>query len=233
MSENGPANNQITKDDVKATEGVTKSGSDAPDKLETVVIDDEGDADVIDDEQLDEYQEMVDQLGGFPVCSRDAERVTAFLSSLMSLPYQDKVKINSLSMVAEDHADSRQSSARLYDCIRKPLVSPSVSRDRKLPLVYVLDSILKNVKGNFIPIMEEDIKTWMPLVHTALAEDQRQKLKRVWTMWHEFHIFREDAWKEMGQCFLTAQTVATRAVCLVIFAYSRRPIRVCLSFSNH
>jgi pre-mRNA cleavage complex 2 protein Pcf11 len=119
-------------------------------------------------------------------------------------------------MVAEDHADSRQSSALLYDCIRKPLVSHSVSRDRKLPLVYVLDSILKNVKGNFIPIMEEDVKTWMPIVHAALPDDQRKKLKRVWNMWHEFHIFREDAWKEMGQCFAEEQ-VATRAVRIVIF----------------
>jgi hypothetical protein len=67
MSENGPLNSQISKDDVKESEGVTTSGSDAPDKPERVVIDDEDDDDVIDEEQLEEYQEMVDQLGGFPV----------------------------------------------------------------------------------------------------------------------------------------------------------------------
>lgn len=147
----------------------------------------------------------------------DTELGTAFFSSHLSSFAQDKVKINSLSMVAEDHADSRQSSALLYDCIRKPLVSPKVSRDRKLPLVYVLDSILKNVKGNFIPVMEEDIKTWMPVVHNVLSEDERKKLKRVWNMWHEFHIFKEDSWKEMGQCFTAPPQVATRAVCTSFF----------------
>ena len=135
---------------------------------------------------------------------------------------QDKVKINSLSMVAEDHAESKQSAAALYDCIRKPLVSPSVSRDRKLPLVYVLDSILKNVKGNFIPIIEADAKTWMPIVHEALPDDLRLKLKRVWNMWKEFKIFNDEAWKEMGECFSapppeTLRKVAgiTRAVCVL------------------
>jgi hypothetical protein len=52
----------------------------------------------------------------------------------------------------------------------------------------------------------------MPIVHNVLADDDRKKLKRVWNMWHEFNIFKEDSWKEMGQCF-TAPQVATRAVC--------------------
>ena len=125
---------------------------------------------------------------------------------------QDKVKINSLSMVAEDHATSKQSAAALYDCIRKPLISSSVSRDRKLPLVYVLDSILKNVKGQFIPLVEKDAKTWMPIVYKALPEDQGTKLKRVWNMWKEFHIFSEASWKEMGECFSTPTETKNRSV---------------------
>jgi pre-mRNA cleavage complex 2 protein Pcf11 len=63
----------------------------------------------------------------------------------VTVQLQDKVKINSLSMVAEDHADSLQSAAAIYNVIREPLISPSVHSDRKLPLVYVIDSILKNV----------------------------------------------------------------------------------------
>lgn len=119
-------------------------------------------------------------------------------------------------MVAEDHANSKKSSAALYDCIRKPLVSSIASRDRKLPLVYVLDSILKNVKGNFIPIVEKDAKTWMPIVYAALSEPERQKLKRVWNMWHEFNIFQEERWKEMGACFSAAPSMVAgvaRTVC--------------------
>lgn len=104
-------------------------------------------------------------------------------------------------MVAEDHADSPKSAAALYDCIRTPLTSPNVSKERKLPLVYVLDSILKNVKGEYIRIVEKDAKTWMPLVYNALPEDQGKKLKRVWNMWRDVKLFSEDSWKEMGECF--------------------------------
>lgn len=68
MSESGPNLNQNLNGNVIETEGVEKSGSNAPNKPETIVIDDEEDDDVIDVDQLDEYQEMVDQLGGFPVC---------------------------------------------------------------------------------------------------------------------------------------------------------------------
>ncbi|KAG7359602.1 RNA polymerase II-binding domain containing protein [Nitzschia inconspicua] len=136
--------------------------------------------DEIDQEQLDEYKEMVDDLGAFP----------------------DKVKINSLSMVAEDHADSSRSAAAIYNVIRQPLVAPNVHSDRKLPLVYVIDSILKNVKGEFIPIIENDAKNWMPLVYKALPDDKRVKLKKVWNLWKEAGVFSStERWEEMGLCF--------------------------------
>jgi pre-mRNA cleavage complex 2 protein Pcf11 len=114
---------------------------------------------------------------------------------------QDKVKINSLSMVAEDHADSRHNAGAIYQVIRQPLVSKSVPGDRKLPLVYVIDSILKNVKGKFIPVIENDAKNWLPVVHQKLSEDKRTKLKKVWNLWKDAGVFSEDSWKEMGSCF--------------------------------
>lgn len=111
------------------------------------------------------------------------------------------MKINSLSMVAEDHADSEMNAAAIYDVIRNPLVSSTISSDYKLPLVYVIDSILKNVKGKFIPVIEKDAKSWMPVVHQALPEDKRAKLKKVWNLWREAGVFEEAKWREMGQCF--------------------------------
>jgi pre-mRNA cleavage complex 2 protein Pcf11 len=112
---------------------------------------------------------------------------------------QDKVKINSLSMVAEDHADSRHNAAAIYNVIRKRLIEANV--DYKLPLVYVIDSILKNVKGNYIKVIEQDVKTWMPIVHQALSEDNGVKLKKVWNLWKDGCIFEESKWREMGSCF--------------------------------
>lgn len=107
-------------------------------------------------------------------------------------------------MVAEDHAESKKNAKAIYGCIRKPLMTSRVSRDFKLPLVYVIDSILKNVRGQFIPIIEEDAKNWMPVVCDVLNEQQRTKLKKVWNTWRECGIFGEASWREMGSCFTNA-----------------------------
>ena len=136
----------------------------------------------IDDEQLEEYKEMVKDLGTFP----------------------DKVKINSLSMVAEDHAESSRNATAIYNIIRESLVSTDVHCDRKLPLVYLIDSILKNVKGKFIPIVENDAANWFPVVYKALPEGKCDKLEKVWNLWNKgtnVGVFAKDKWEEMGRCF--------------------------------
>jgi pre-mRNA cleavage complex 2 protein Pcf11 len=143
----------------------------------------------IEEEQLEEYKEILERMGNFA----------------------DKVTVNSLSMVAEDHADSPSSAAAIYGCIRDPLLSPTVAAGRKLPLVYVMDSILKNVKGEYRKLIEEDAHEWMPVVHKALGEEQRAKLKRVWNTWREFRIFPEDKLERMGQCFVDAEQDARSA----------------------
>ena len=111
------------------------------------------------------------------------------------------MKINSLSMVAEDHADSKNNAKAIYMCIRNPLVDPKVAPDRKLPLVYVIDSILKNVKGKFIPVIEKDAKDWMTVVYKSLSDDKRVRLKKVWDLWKQAGVFPEASWKEIGACF--------------------------------
>jgi pre-mRNA cleavage complex 2 protein Pcf11 len=112
---------------------------------------------------------------------------------------KDKVKINSLTMVAEDHADTKASAKAIYDIIRKRIMS--TSRDNLLPLVYVLDSILKNVKGKFIDVVEFDVANWMPVVYRQLQKPQRAKLQKMWRSWNAFKIFSADSWKAMGECF--------------------------------
>lgn len=137
----------------------------------------EDDEESIDEEQLEDYEDMVEQLGSFP----------------------DKVKINSLSMVAEDHADSKKSAMAIYNTIRKQLLG--TSQDKMLPLVYVLDSILKNAKGEYIPIVEDDAANWIPEVHRRLHDSERIKLQKVWRTWSEFKIFSTDHLRAMGLCF--------------------------------
>ena len=146
--------------------------------------------DLIDDEQLEEFEEMLDQLGAFA----------------------DKVTINSLSMVAEDFKDSRMSASKLYGTIRDRLLSSSVGPERKLPLVYAVDSILKNARGGpYGLLVERDGADWMGRVHSVLGDEGRNKLKRVWNTWKEFGVFGEETWKRIGRCFVEAEEQATKA----------------------
>jgi pre-mRNA cleavage complex 2 protein Pcf11 len=145
--------------------------------------DNDDDDDAVDEEQIEEYQEMLDGLGAHP----------------------DKLKINSLSMVAEDFAASARMAAALYGTIRTPLLSASVPRENKLPLVYVVDSLLKNVKGNFTGLIESDAKNWMPVVYEQMPSDEhRAKLRRVWESWKTFQLFSDQSWEDMGVCFVEA-----------------------------
>jgi pre-mRNA cleavage complex 2 protein Pcf11 len=152
----------------------------------------------IDEEQIEDYCSMLDRLGNFP----------------------EKVVINSLSMAAEDFASSRSSAMKIYNCILERLVdtnTPGVSySDRKLPLVYVLDSLLKNVKGVFIDIIQGDAVNWMTTVFDIFDRagkvDEKARLRKVWNTWREQGIIKDvDRWREIGKCFLEAEERAKAA----------------------
>jgi pre-mRNA cleavage complex 2 protein Pcf11 len=103
-------------------------------------------------------------------------------------------------MIAEDHAESKEASKKIYECIRDKLLSSA--GDYKLPIMYVVDSILKNAKGLYVTLFEEDAPKWMPSVYRALPDEARRaKLRKVWDTWKDFSLFRDDKWMEMGECF--------------------------------
>ena len=139
----------------------------------------------MNDEQLTEYKNMLQQLGAHP----------------------DKIIINTLSMIAEDYSVSFPKSAEaVYGAIRDLLLSNAVAPACKVPLVYVIDSILKNVKGLYIDIMRKDIAQWMESVYKILTssgnENARIKLRKVWNTWNEFRIFAPEDLKAIGKCFI-------------------------------
>lgn len=147
----------------------------------------------IDEEQVEDYCEMLDKLGNFP----------------------EKVAINSLSMAAEDFDSSPKSASVIFNCIRSRLVDCATagisSPDRKLPLVYVLDSLLKNVKGVYIDIILGDAADWLTAVYNifdkAKKEDEKARLKKVWNSWKQFGVIKdEERWRQIGQCFLTTES---------------------------
>jgi CID domain len=112
-------------------------------------------------------------------------------------------------MVAEDHADSRKNAAAIYNVIKESLISKQVSSDRKLPLVYLIDSILKNVKGKYISIIEADATNWLSIVYPSLPDDKRTKLKKVYNLWRDAGVFSEASWKKMGAALVSAPASST------------------------
>ena len=149
----------------------------------------------IDEEQVEDYCEMLEKLGNFP----------------------EKVAINSLSMAAEDFDSSPKSAAVIFNCVRSRLVdctTPGISSpDRKLPLVYVLDSLLKNVKGVYIDIILGDAADWLTAVYNifdkARKEDEKARLKKVWNSWKQFGVITdEERWRQIGQCFVATESSA-------------------------
>jgi hypothetical protein len=127
---------------------------------------------------------------------------------------QDKVSINLLSMVAEDFSDRESSSNKIYKVIRDRLLTAE-SSNFVLPVMYVLDSILKNNHKQqpeiFRSLVEQDAAEWMPTLHRRLDANQRVKLQKVWKTWYNdtFRLFDETTWKTMGQCFTSSQAATT------------------------
>lgn len=128
------------------------------------------------------------------------------------MSFQEKAAINALSISAEDFSSSPSSASIIYNCIRARLfadeLATSNAESRKLiPLVYVIDSLLKNVGGAYIDIILNDASTWMPHVHSILHragdQDGKARLKKVWNTWRDFGVVKdEERWKNIGQCFV-------------------------------
>lgn len=152
----------------------------------------EGDDDEEMQEQLEEYRELLEELGN----------------------HADKVTINLLTMVAEDNASDLRSASSLYNCIRELLISPTIHPERKLPLVYVIDSILKNVKQHFISLIEIDALTWIPVVYTTLdkhpnTKAQKVKLRKVIQTWKDFQVFQLESVQKMITCYEDVEANST------------------------
>ena len=77
----------------------------------------------------------------------DADAAAAYASALEDLTFNSKPVINSLTMIAEESARDVGAVAAIVSTIEETLRSRPP--DKKLPVMYLLDSISKNVKGKF------------------------------------------------------------------------------------
>lgn len=102
-------------------------------------------------------------------------------------------------MVAEDYSDSMSGATSIYQVIRDRLLK--APREKLLPLVYAVDSIIKNAKGHYIAIVEKDAENWIPIVYAKLQEVQQAKFQKMWKTWNDARIFSPESLKAMGRCF--------------------------------
>ena len=134
-----------------------------------------------------------------------------FFIDMHDFSKKDKVLINALTMIAEDYSTAfPESCAAIYQLIHQRLCSKTLRPECKLSLVYLVDSILKNVRGFFTKIMAPKISEWMKPLFDELKEDANGKLRRVWDTWktNNFSIFSEEEWAKMGKCFIAQDAKA-------------------------
>ena len=102
-------------------------------------------------------------------------------------------------MVAEDYSDSESAAKAIYQIIRNRLLK--APREKLLPLVYAVDSILKNAKGHYVQIVEKDAENWIPAVYKQMMDTEKAKLQKVWKTWNDSRIFTPESLKAMGRSF--------------------------------
>jgi len=105
-----------------------------------------------------------------------------YKSALSDLTFNSKPLINVLTMLAEENSDYGQVIVQVIcDRIKK------VNVDQKMPALYLLDSILKNIGGNYVTIISKYIVE--VFCHTfESANDERKrmqlfKLRNTWTQY--------------------------------------------------
>lgn len=128
-------------------------------------------------------------------------------------------------MVAEDYSDSKPAANAIYQVIRDRLLKSP--REKLLPLVYAIDSILKNAKGHYTAVVEQDAGNWIPLVYGQLQEPQKAKLEKVWKTWNDARIFSPESLKAMGQCFDENVSGKSLSTSMAPVAGINRTVRTC------
>ncbi len=131
----------------------------------------------------------------------EAQEIKAeYASQLLSLgSHADKVQINALTMIAEDSSEYAES---IYACIRTRLLHPSTRSGEKLPLIYLLDSILNNVRGSaYTSVISGDIHLVFHSVLTSVNDETKGKMRKVLGFWGERGIFDDRVVKKMEGYF--------------------------------
>ncbi|KAG8176024.1 hypothetical protein JTE90_022861 [Oedothorax gibbosus] len=103
-----------------------------------------------------------------------------YRSSLLDLSYNSKPHINMLTILAEDNV---KFAPTIVDTIITHI--KSVSPDLKLPGLYLVDSIMKNVGGQYITLFSKHMITIFSSVFEKVEETTRSALYKLRQTWND------------------------------------------------
>lgn len=108
-----------------------------------------------------------------------------YLQTLNELDSISKIQINALTMLAEEN---KEHAFHIAACIENQL--RSVPGSRKLPILYLIDSIVKNYpKSNYVRLFTQNIVSNFCNVFEASDERTRRSLHKLRMTWDTTHTF--------------------------------------------
>jgi hypothetical protein len=110
----------------------------------------------------------------------ESDPISEYKSSLNDLSFNSKPLINMLTMLSEDYKDTK--APEIVKCIEQRL--HSVSSDKKLPILYLLDSICKNVGNIYIKLFTQNIVSTFCHVFEKVDEKTRLSLYKLRQTWN-------------------------------------------------
>eukprot|EP00941_MAST-03F_sp_MAST-3F-sp1_P003149 g3149.t1 len=131
----------------------------------------------MDQQAINDYNIELDGLGGHP----------------------DKAKINLLSMLADDF---KEFSSTIVSIIHAKI--SSVHPSCKLPILYTIDSILKNVRGPYRAAFGAVIVGLFSNAYIAVDTKSRGSMMRVLRTWQESSLFPESTLSDLERLAKTA-----------------------------
>ncbi|GMH80447.1 hypothetical protein TL16_g08551 [Triparma laevis f. inornata] len=131
--------------------------------------------------------------------SSSLSQFTSLMSKLNSHP--DKQIINTLTMLCEDFHTSPTAVAKLYNLIRSELLNVNTDDTHKLPLIYLLDSLLHNADDPSLLLYKnkitEEIKLIYNSVYSSVNEKDKKRLERLAGIWEKNSMFNDEIMEDI------------------------------------
>uniref|UniRef100_A0A4W3JWC6 Pre-mRNA cleavage complex 2 protein Pcf11 n=1 Tax=Callorhinchus milii TaxID=7868 RepID=A0A4W3JWC6_CALMI len=109
-----------------------------------------------------------------------ADACKEYQSSLEDLTFNSKPHINNLTILAEENL---KYSSEIVKLIEAQITKASTSE--KLPIMYLMDSIVKNVGGSYISLFAQNIVSTFACVFEKVDESTRKSLFKLRSTWDD------------------------------------------------